>query len=70
MAAARTQSRDREEDFAREVVVLRHELALARKGLSSEGASKSGSWPADVKCDNGMIHGIDTVLVPGAYEAR
>ena len=39
-------------------------------GLKSEGASKSGSWPADVKCDNGMIHGIDTVLVPGAYEAR
>jgi len=36
-------------------------------GLKSEGASKSASWPADVACDNGLIHGIDTVLVPGAY---
>jgi hypothetical protein len=37
-------------------------------GLSSEGASKSSSWPADVACDNGVIHAIDTVLVPGAYD--
>jgi len=37
-------------------------------GLQSEGASKSASWPADVQCDNGVIHGIDTVLVPGAFE--
>mmetsp|Transcript_8297 Transcript_8297/g.17121 ORF Transcript_8297/g.17121 Transcript_8297/m.17121 type:complete len:195 (+) Transcript_8297:100-684(+) len=36
-------------------------------GLQSEGASKSGSWPANVECDNGIIHAIDTVLVPGAY---
>jgi len=36
-------------------------------GLQSEGASKSGSWPANVEADNGIIHAIDTVLVPGAY---
>jgi hypothetical protein len=36
-------------------------------GLQSEGASKSASWPADVACDNGVIHAIDTILVPGAY---
>lgn len=36
-------------------------------GLASEGASKSSSWPADVEADNGIIQGIDTVLVPGAY---
>ena len=37
-------------------------------GLKSEGPSKSSNWPADVECDNGIIHAIDTVLVPGAYE--
>ena len=37
-------------------------------GLKSEGPSKSSNWPADVGCDNGVIHAIDTVLVPGAYE--
>ena len=36
-------------------------------GLKSEGASKSGNMPADVAADNGMIHGVDSVLVPGAY---
>ena len=36
-------------------------------GLKSEGASKSSNWPADVATDRGMIHAIDTVLVPGAY---
>merc|ERR1712029_1067932 len=36
-------------------------------GLKSEGPSKSSNWPADVECDNGVIHAIDTVLVPGAY---
>jgi len=36
-------------------------------GLQSEGASKGMNWPADVACDNGVIHAIDTVLVPGAY---
>merc|ERR1712071_342949 len=36
-------------------------------GLKSEGASKGMNWPADVACDNGVIHAIDTVLVPGAY---
>jgi len=36
-------------------------------GLKSEGPSKSSSWPSDVACDNGVIHSIDTVLVPGAY---
>merc|ERR1711865_1089358 len=42
-------------------------LDYAVIGLKSEGASKSANWPADVDCDNGYIHGIDTVLVPGAY---
>ena len=37
-------------------------------GLKSEGPSKSSSWPSDIACDNGVIHAIDTVLVPGAYE--
>ena len=37
-------------------------------GLKSEGPSKSSNWPADIACDNGVIHAIDTVLVPGAYE--
>jgi len=37
-------------------------------GLKSEGPSKSSNWPADVECDNGVIHAIATVLVPGAYE--
>ena len=37
-------------------------------GLKSEGPSKSSNWPADVECDNGVIHAIDTVLVPGAYD--
>ena len=36
-------------------------------GLKSEGPSKSSNWPSDVECDNGIIHAIDTVLVPGAY---
>ena len=36
-------------------------------GLKSEGPSKSSNWPADVECDNGLIHAIDSVLVPGAY---
>ena len=39
-------------------------------GLKSEGPSKSSNWPADVACDNGVIHAIDTILVPGGYEAR
>ena len=42
-------------------------LDFAIVGLQSEGPSKSSSWPANVECDNGMIHAIDTVLVPGAY---
>ena len=36
-------------------------------GLKSEGASKSANWPADIDAENGMIHGIDSVLVPGSY---
>jgi len=36
-------------------------------GLQSEGASKSASWSCNVECDNGMIHFIDTVLVPGVF---
>jgi len=42
-------------------------LDFAIVGLKSEGPSKSSNWPADVEADNGIIHGIDTVLVPGAY---
>lgn len=42
-------------------------LDFAIIGLKSEGASMSANWPADVVCDNGYIHAIDTVLVPGAY---
>jgi hypothetical protein len=33
-------------------------------GLKSEGPSKSCNWPSDVQCDNGIIHAIDTVLIP------
>jgi len=43
-------------------------LDYAIIGLKSEGPSKSSNWPADVECDNGIIHAIDTVLVPGAYD--
>jgi uncharacterized surface protein with fasciclin (FAS1) repeats len=42
-------------------------LDYAVCGLQSEGPSKSSNWPKDVECDNGYIHAIDTVLVPGAY---
>ena len=42
-------------------------LDYAVCGLQSEGPSKSSNWPKDVDCDNGYIHAIDTVLVPGAY---
>merc|ERR1712222_19212 len=42
-------------------------LDFAIVGLKSEGPSKGSNWPADVEADNGIIHGIDTVLVPGAY---
>ena len=42
-------------------------LDYAIVGLKSEGPSKSSNWPADVECDNGMIHAIDTILVPGEY---
>jgi len=42
-------------------------LDFAIVGLKSEGASKSASWPSDVEADNGLIHAIDTVLIPGAY---
>merc|ERR1712154_669225 len=39
-------------------------LDYAIIGLKSEGPSKSSNWPSDVECDNGIIHAIDTVLVP------
>ena len=42
-------------------------LDFAIVGLKSEGPSKSSNWPADIEADNGIIHGIDSVLVPGAY---
>ena len=42
-------------------------LDYAVIGLKSEGASKSTNWPSDVPCDNGVIHAVDTILVPGAY---
>ena len=37
-------------------------------GLQSEGPSKSASWPKDVPSGNVVIHAIDTVLVPGAFQ--
>merc|ERR1712100_715509 len=38
-------------------------------GLKSEGPSKSSNWPSDVECSNGLIQAVDTVLVPGRFEA-
>ena len=38
-------------------------------GLKSEGPSKSSNWPSDVECSNGLIQAIDSVLVPGRFEA-
>merc|ERR1711988_270579 len=35
-------------------------LDFAIIGLKSEGPSKSSNWPADVECDNGLIHAIDS----------
>ena len=32
--------------------------------------SLGSSWPADVACSNGIIHAIDIVLVPGAYQSE
>ena len=43
-------------------------LDSAMVGVKSAGPSKSQNWPSDVKADNGVIHSIDTVLVPGAFE--
>jgi len=42
-------------------------LDSAMVGVKSAGPSKSQNWPSDVECDNGVIHSIDTVLVPGAF---
>ena len=42
-------------------------LDFAIVGLKSEGPSKSSNMPSDVAADNGIVHGIDSVLVPGAY---
>merc|ERR1711871_686510 len=38
-------------------------------GLKLEGPSKSSNWPSDVECSNGLIQAVDTVLVPGRFEA-
>jgi len=37
----------------------------ATPGVKSEGPSKSQTWPADVKCDNGILHSCNAVLTPG-----
>jgi uncharacterized surface protein with fasciclin (FAS1) repeats len=39
-------------------------------GLKSEGPSKSSNWPSDVQSGSAMIHAVDTILVPGAFEER
>jgi uncharacterized surface protein with fasciclin (FAS1) repeats len=44
-------------------------LDYAMVGIVSSGPSKGQVYPCDVKCDNGIIHSIDTILVPGAYKA-
>ena len=49
------------------LLAKRPRIDYAIIGLKSEGPSKSSNWPSDVECDNGIIHAIDTVLVPGAY---
>ena len=37
-------------------------------GLKSEGPIKSSNWPSDVEFAHGIIHAIDTILIPGAYQ--
>lgn len=34
-------------------------------GQVPQGAATGGVYPVNIKCDNGMIHGIDQILVPG-----
>jgi len=34
-------------------------------GMGPSGAATGESYPIDVACDNGLIHAIDVVLVPG-----
>ena len=34
-------------------------------GVKSAGPSKGQNYPCDVECDNGVIHAINLVLVPG-----
>ena len=36
----------------------------ATPGVQSEGPSKSSNWPANVECDNGIIHSCNAVLTP------
>ena len=40
-------------------------------GRTSEGGggSKPTTWPSDVEADNGVIHTIASVLLPGGYSA-
>ena len=45
-------------------------LDYAMVGISSSGASKGQVYPVDVECSNGLIHAIDTVLVPGTYKGE
>ena len=35
-------------------------------GRQAEALGDGESWPVDLPCDGGIIHAIDTVLVPGA----
>jgi len=38
-------------------------------GKAPQGASFSAVYPVNVAADNGMIHVLDEVLIPGAYSA-
>merc|ERR1711907_68803 len=39
----------------------------AMVGVKSEGPSKSSNFPCDVEADNGIIHTLNMLLVPGEF---
>lgn len=43
-------------------------LDEALVGVKSAGASKGGNFPCDVNADNGVVHSINLILVPGAFQ--